>query len=138
MGDSGHLLAGTSTISTMRFHVVQHRWGWAMFFCVAQHNNVVVDVFCFWLLQWWLILFRYIQCHGLLFMLPLTTWECGIWGLSFGHDNTLGNSYMCAFIHRQPQSETSFLFQRMQFFVAGRVVDTRDHSEGSNLVEDAF
>jgi len=50
MGDSGLLLAGTSTISTMQFHVAPPRWGSAM--CCFLWPNNVVDVFCFWLLLW--------------------------------------------------------------------------------------
>jgi len=49
MGDSGHLLAGTSTTSTMQFLVARHRWVSYMCVFFFVWSNNVVDVFCFWL-----------------------------------------------------------------------------------------
>lgn len=88
-----------------------------------------------WHIIWFWILLRYILTHGLLFILLSTTLECGTWGLSFGRDSTLANSFICAFTRHQPLSETSFLFQRMHVSVVGQVGDIHDPFEGIPALE---
>lgn len=151
MEDSGQLLAGTSTISEMRLRVAPLRWESAMvlnftvLFLWPIHTFMLVVspvsealylflIICICSLVYirtnaifdsWFC-FRYIHTHGLQSMLPSTTWVCGTWGLSFGHDSTLANSFICVFIQHQPQSETSFQSQRMHVSVVRQVGDTLD------------
>lgn len=81
---------------------------------------------------------RCIPARGLLYMLDLTMWECGTWGLSFGHDSTLDNNCICVFTPHRLQLGTNILFRRMPVLVAEPVAVAHDPSRSSPVTEQSM